>query len=232
MNDASILNPSIFFGSFELREPVTSVTDFLLALVAFYGFTVISKMRSDNWPAQPFYRAYFLMFAIGMTCAGWIGHGLQAYLSMEWKMIGWIFSLTGQACLAIATITDARELLGERFFKMTRGLIVGLFVIFLIWLAGPWRSFSVTQAANGTFAVAMVLPLQAFIYLKTQSKAHLIVVSAICFGLLPGIVFNQQISLNRWFNYHDISHVLLWGYMALMIFGIRNIPAYATQQTS
>jgi hypothetical protein len=43
------------------------------------------------------------------------------------------------------------------------------------------------------------------------------------FGLLPGYVYNNQISVSRWFNYHDISHLLVVVYMIIMIFAIRRL---------
>ena len=40
-----ILNPTIFIGGLELREPVTTLTDFLVAIVALIGYIKFSKTK-------------------------------------------------------------------------------------------------------------------------------------------------------------------------------------------
>ena len=38
-----ILNPTVFIGGLELREPVTTLTDFLVAIVELIGYIKFSK---------------------------------------------------------------------------------------------------------------------------------------------------------------------------------------------
>lgn len=228
----SILNPSLFFGSFEWREPMTTITDFMIAITAFYGFMVLRRWKGEASESMPFYQLYFLMFAIGMTFAAWVGHGLQAYLSFEWKMIGWICSLSGQTFLALASLTDMRKDLGERNFKLVRGVVLMVFATFLFWILSPFRSFTAAQMANGVFAIGFVIPLQLFQYARHKSPGSLVILGAIAYGIFPTLVYNQQISLHRWFNYHDISHVLLCGFMLMMIFGVRKIQQHAVERIS
>jgi len=228
---ASILNPTVFLGAFEWREPVTSITDFMIAITCIIGFIYLNRRKEVDNQTFRFYRLYFLMFAIGMTSAAWFGHGLQAYVSFEWKMIGWLFSLAGQTLLAFASLSGARSALPDRLHKALQ-LVVGLvFAIFLIWILSPARSFSVAQLANGVFVIGLILPLQLFQYVRFKNDGNLIILGALVYAIVPSVIFNQQISVNRWFNYHDISHVLLCGFMALMIFGVRKLELITVQRS-
>lgn|GEM_PF-421464 len=228
----SILNPSLFIAGIEWREPMTSVTDFMIAITAFYGFLLLRRWKGDAGESLRYYQQYFLMFAIGMTFAAWFGHALQAYVAFEWKMVGWICSLSGQTFLAFASLTDVRKGLGEKKFHWIKLAILVLFSVFLIWILSPLRSFTAAQTANGVFAVGLVVPLQLYQYFRYKRSGNLIILGAIAYGLFPSLIYNQQISLHRWFNYHDISHVLLCGFMLMMIFGVRKIQHETVERIS
>ena len=83
-----ILNPTIFIGNFEWREPVTTLTDFLVAIVAFLGYLKFRSYKNKKSLSFNYFKYYFLCFAVGMTSAAWFGHGLQAYVGPEFKRIG------------------------------------------------------------------------------------------------------------------------------------------------
>ena len=89
-----ILNPTIYLGSFEWREPITTLTDFLVAIVAIFGYYKFKSYKGIKSSNFNFFKFYFLCFAVGMTSAAWLGHGLQAYVGPEFKRIGWICGAT------------------------------------------------------------------------------------------------------------------------------------------
>lgn len=220
----SILNPTVFIGTLELREPVTAVTDFMIAIacaVAFWILTTSKKERSDSFH---YYRGFFLMYALGMTFAAWIGHGLQAYFGPEWKMLGWFCSMTGQALLVLGSLIEVKSFMKPIIYKTIVGALLAQFVVFTVLILNPsTRGFEVPQTASVIVLTGFVIPLQLFGYLKNNNIGSLLVVSAIVYGIVPGYVYNNQISLNKWFNYHDISHVLVVVYMIIMTFALRKL---------
>ena len=85
-----VLNPTIFIGELEIREPITSLTDFLTACVSgvsFFFFLFHNKNSKNK--SFVFFKFYFLCYFIGMTSAAFLGHAFQAYLPKEVKIIGW-----------------------------------------------------------------------------------------------------------------------------------------------
>lgn len=220
----SILNPTIFIGTLELREPVTAFTDFMIAItcaIAFWILTTSKKERSDSFH---YYRGFFLMYALGMTFAGWIGHGLQAYLGPEWKMLGWLCSMTGQALLVIGSLIEVKSHINSIIYKSIVGALIVQFIVFTVLILNPsTRGFEVPQMASVIVLTGFVIPLQLFGYLKNYNTGSMLVICAIVYGIVPGYVYNNQISLNRWFNYHDISHLLVVIYMIIMTFALRKL---------
>lgn len=219
-----ILNPTVFLGSLEWREPMTTLTDFLVALVSLYGFIRLYNYKGEKPAYFKYFKFYFLFFAIGMTAAAWLGHGLQAYVGPEYKRIGWACSATGLLSLAFASVTLIKHHIGRNFEIIIKTIIVAQYATFMTLMLHPALSdFIYAQLASTVALVGLILPMQIYNYVKTKHKGSLIIFLAIIYGIIPGTVYNNQISLSQWFNYHDISHVLVAIFMFLMIVGVSNI---------
>ena len=106
-----MLNPTVFIGDFQWREPITTLTDFLVAIVALIGFIKFSKFKGEKKRSFYYYKYYFLFFAIGMTSAAWIGHGLQAYLEPEYKRIGWFCGSSALLMLGLGSFNEIKILI-------------------------------------------------------------------------------------------------------------------------
>ena len=222
MEADSILNPIQFIGSVEWREPVTTLTDFLVALVCWTAFYFFQRQKSSSHVSYPWFRGYFLVFAIGMTSAAWLGHGFQAYVSPKTKMIGWICGATGIGFLQMGSLRAIEELIKPSLRKVLP------YVFFFEWLVAVSLmiglfDFRVTQVNSAFGLVGLVLPMHIYRYLKTKKAGSKWIIGALAYSLIPGIVYSNQISISRWFNYHDISHVLMAVFMTLMFMGLHRI---------
>ena len=224
-----ILNPTIFIGNFEWREPVTTLTDFLVAIVALIGFMKFSRFKDLKNKSHVYFKYYFLFFAIGMTSAAWIGHGLQAYIDPEYKRIGWCCGASGLLMLGLGSFNEIKFITKNSWFKLFKGLFILQYVCFVFIMLHPSLSdFIFAQISSTVSLIAFILPIHIYNYLKQQSKGSLFIILTIAYSIIPGLVYNNQISFSRWFNYHDISHVLMAIFMLLMIIGTsklaRNSP--------
>lgn len=216
----SILNPSLFINSIEWREPVTTLTDFLVAIAAMYALFRFVSYKGEKGSFYYRYQIYFLCFAIGMTCAAWLGHGLQAYISPRWKTIGWFMSATGQLFLITASIDQLKISWGKRFRNTAKGLAILKYVVFALIIFNPdTSSFRWVQYNSSIDLIALILPLQLFFYSKTKMKGSLILVLAIVYAVIPGLIFSSELSIGRWFNFHDISHTMMALFMLFMFYG-------------
>ena len=230
----SILNPTIFIGDFEWQEPVTTLTDFLVAIVCWVAFFLFSKNDKSSITYK-WFRAYFLIFAIGMTSAAWLGHGLQAYVVPEMKLIGWLCGATGILFLQ----TGSFRLIRNKLPKILQRFLPIWFV--LQWLVavvlmltriseGIALAFQVTQVNSAIGFMVFLLPMHVFSWKKLGVKQSRIIVIATFYSAIPGFVYSNQISIHRWFNYHDISHVLMAIFMTIMFLGLNRIENRGTAE--
>ncbi|MGH1436484.1 MAG: DUF6962 family protein [Lewinella sp.] len=228
-----ILNPTVFIGTFEWREPVTTLTDFLVALVSLYAFIRFARYKGEQSESYNYYKFYFLCFAIGMTSAAWFGHGLQAYVGSGFKKIGWVCSSTGLLFLAFASLLQLKKILTTRLYAVLRVLIVLQYFTFLVLMLHPQLSdFVYAQLSSTVSLVGFTLPMQVYYYIKSKEKGSLILFTAILYGIFPGLVFNNQISLHRWLNYHDISHILMAFFMFFVFLGASRLAMRSNKAAS
>lgn len=223
-NSDSILNPTVYIGALEVREPVTAVTDFMIAITCGIAFWLLTKSKRERSQSFHYYRGFFLMYAIGMTSAAWLGHGLQAYFGLEWKMLGWFCSMTGQALLAIGSLKEIESAIKPIYAKTIIAALIVQYIVFGAFILYPeTRGFQVPQTASVLVLTGFVIPMQLFNYLQNKNIGSMLMITAIIYGIVPGYVYSNQISINKWFNYHDISHVLVVVYMIIMIFAVRKL---------
>jgi hypothetical protein len=217
---SSILNPSLFINSFEWREPVTTTTDFMVALAAMYALFRFISFKGEKSKQYKLYQMYFLCFAIGMSCAAFLGHGFQAYISPRWKAIGWTFGATGQLFFIIASINQMRVRWSGKLRSRLKTAVILKYFLFLLLIAVPRTSdFKVVQLSSSLDLIVIIMPLQWLFYKSTGLRGSLFIVLAIIYAIVPGIIYSQQWSISKWFNYHDISHLLMSIFMISMFYG-------------
>lgn len=217
-NQDPILNPTLWIGNFEWREPITTLTDMLTAVVCLFIYFQFKKYKGEQSASFVNYQYYFLFFAISMASAAWFGHGLQAYVGFDWKKIGWVMSSIGFILIEFGSLKELKQFLKPSIYKTLQLSFVIQFII-LVALMVYYQNFKIPQLNSTLTFILFVLPLQIFSYYKTKKKGHLIVIATVAFALLPGLVYNNQLSFGKWFNYHDISHVLMTCFMILMYKG-------------
>ncbi len=222
MPSDSILNPTIFIGNFEWQEPVTTLTDFAVALVCWVAFYKFYKLRQANQLSSSWFMLYFLAFAFGMTSAAWLGHGLQAYVPPQAKMVGWILGAMGILFLQLGSL----QLIQNKFISNWNRYLKGLFVVQFMVAVGLmvlFFNFKVVQLNSVVGLILVVLPMHIYSYFKQKRAGSKGVAFALIYTLIPGFVYSNQLSISKWFNYHDISHVLMAIFMIFMYFSLRKL---------
>jgi len=132
--------------------------------------------------------------------------------------------MTGQALLAYGSLSEVKQHLKPLIYKGITALLIAQFIVFSFYILNPTtRGFEIPQLASVVVLTGFVIPLQIYGYIRNNNIGSMLVITAIVYGLVPGYVYNNQISINQWFNYHDISHVLVVVYMIIMTFALRKL---------
>lgn len=205
-----IINPTLIIGEFEWREPITTLTDSLTGFVCIFAFVMFSKYKGKKSESFKYFKIFFLLFSIGMMSAAWFGHGLAAYVTPRWKVIGWVINSAANLFLGLATLKEIAPLIKPHISRWIKFVFISQVSIFIVFMLIPSTSFfGLAQLCSLLSLIGMVLPMHIFNFFKTKSQGSKLFIIGIGMGVLPGIIFNTQLSVNRWFNYHDISHVVM-----------------------
>lgn len=217
-----ILNPTVEWMGWEIREPVTSATDFLTGVVSLISFILLTLQKSPSKVVW-YMRAYFLLMSISMAFASTAGHAFQGYLAWEWKMVGWSFGAIAICMLEFSSVTLIEKYLGVKYSLWIKVFAILHLILFFLSIANPeTRSFSMVKINSTVGLIFVVLPIHAYNYFKHKDTGSGWILFAMIWALIPAYVYNMEVSYSRWLNFHDISHLLMAVYTVYLYFGAKN----------
>ncbi|MFP4662846.1 MAG: DUF6962 family protein [Bacteroidales bacterium] len=199
--------PSVYPLGIRIDEPVTMITDVLVALVCFYAFYKLMQVKSDL-KIRKYLMFYFLGMGIATFIGGVIGHGFLYALSFGWKLPGWITSMLAVMLLERAAIEHAEGVAPPKaivFFKWMN--VVELLTFMALTFAFMNFRFVEIHSAYGVMFV--VGSYSVYVFYKTRSRASKIFIFAVILAVISSIIYLNRWSLDIWFNYLDISHTLM-----------------------
>jgi len=147
--------------------------------------------------------------AIAVFLGAFMGHGFQYLLGHTGKYPGWIISMWGVACMERSAIAFAGERVSEKLARIMSIANITELVLFhgLILYFGSFYLVEV-HAAYGLIAIAF--PLHFLVFRNTKSKASKYVLIGIAVAATAVVVHLTGFYVHPvWFNYHDVSHIIL-----------------------
>ncbi len=191
---------------FRLLEPVTVLTDVLLSIFCMYFYNKL------NFPCHAkklglYWRLFFLFMGIS-TFIGAIAHGCKLYFSNEVFYFVWmtmnVCSIPSAYYLLKATI-ELSEFKPELKKRLT---LLAATAMTLLMLLTMWMNNFVLIKVNAGIVITLTLIRHYHTYKKGYSGSGYIVFG-FAFSLLSIIVHTAQLSISNWFNFKDISHVIM-----------------------
>lgn len=199
--------PSIEISGIRVDEPVTTITDLLVSAVCFYAFYWLKKQKRPG-RTHLYFRLYFLLMALATFFGGLIGHGFLYALSFPWKLPGWIISMLSVALIERSSIEHAKPLIDPRVGKFFLTLNI-LELLTIMTITMTTLNFQWVEFHSGYGLLAIVLPFHSYVWYKTRDKGSLAVMIAVGIASGAALIFMNKISIHTWFNYLDISHVVM-----------------------
>ena len=161
------VQPSIEILNIRIDEPITTLTDLLLAGICFYAYYRIHK-QDYTCTGQRYFKYYFLVLGLGAITGGLLGHAFLYGLAEQWKLVSWILTLLAVGLISQALLEVARPHVNKAFCRIISWCNVLLFAIvlfFTIWTI----DFTLVKYYSIFGMVVIVGSLCCYIYLKTSS---------------------------------------------------------------
>lgn len=198
---------SVELWDIQILEPVTVVTDLLVSVVCLYAYFKLRKLKTQS-AAVKLFAYYFLTLSLATASGGIVGHGLQNTLGFGWKVPTWIISMISITFIERTAIIHARPLLSKRTtrFFLTFNIVE---LITMVVAAISTLNFLLVEAQAAFGLLAIVFSFELYIFIKKRNEESRILLIAVGVSALPAIVHLSKFSIDRWFNYNDIAHVLM-----------------------
>jgi len=202
-----IPEPSIHIMGIRIDEPVTTLTDLLVAGISLFAFFRLLKRPAEN-RIHHFLRFFFLGMGLSTILGGLTGHGFLYLFSAPWQLPGWLASMIAVALLEQASIEQSRKLFRPGLSKLLTWLnIIELLTFILITIITIDFIFVVIHTAFGLLVI--VAPLHIYLYSKTRKSGSIYFIVAILIAVISTPIFTGQWNIHQWFNNFCICHTLI-----------------------
>jgi hypothetical protein len=200
-----------------LREPVTSITDMMLSSSCFYFFYAIPKIKKGV-PFLSDWRKFFLFLGIS-TFLGAIAHGIFHSKNDGIYDVVWIIM---QLFSGLSVFYAQSAAFGQLENSKTRNIWLNISIIqFLIFGFSVFYFFNFKVVAINSL-IAMIQLILIFFPVKLEDWAYRALISSgFMISFLTVYVHQQKLSYSRYFNYKDISHVIMYFSLLLIFRGIK-----------
>ena len=207
MDVTAIRQPDIFIFGYRFQEPVTSGTDFIIAIMCFWFFYQLHKKR-DGQQTTFLMKWHFLFLGLATLSGGLFGHAFLYLVNDWWKLPGWYMSMIAIMFIERAAIEHSKKVFKPKLIKALLALNIIELVIIAI-LTGITINFRFVQFHSFYGLVCIVFPFHLYVYSKTKNLGSKWTLAGIFVMILGAPVFNIPIIIHEFFNHKDLSHVII-----------------------
>ncbi|MCF8254732.1 MAG: hypothetical protein K9H61_07925 [Bacteroidia bacterium] len=188
---------------FNINEPMTVLTNLVMSIYCFYFY---SKLGS-NHKLGYYWRLFFLYMAIS-TLVGALTHGLKNHFSSNEFYYIWLFmnlaSIPASYFLLQANIQLSKwDEVTKKKLSIASAIVTLLLAIMVISV----NQFLLIKVNAGL--IILITLITHFQTYKKGIKGSGWIVFGFAFSSLSILVHTMQFSLHTYFNYKDISHVIM-----------------------
>jgi hypothetical protein len=205
--------PSIEVFGILITEPFTWLTNWLVAAFSFY---FAYKLFYDEHPdiENKFWGVFFLFMGLASTTGG-TAHGFITYVGNNFHLAAWIF--TGLAVFA----AEMASLPLVRNVKLAKAMRI-IFYVQLFLMVGSillFQNFEAVRLNSFVGMIIIVLSTQLVFYIRYRTRRNALIIIGILSNAIPALIHAIRFSYNEWFNFNDLSHVVMVGCFYILYYG-------------
>lgn len=200
-------------------EPTTAITDLMLAGFCLWCFFQLKKIISKK--DSLYHWQLFFLAVGGSTFMGGLAHSLSCDKQSIYYITAWLLmQLFSGLSLFFA---QQAAFLNEITNKKTRGLLKSLSIIQLIVFAVlviVFMDFKVVAVNSliGLVQLAFLLFPKSLIDWEYKT----LVTAGLLSSFITVYINRTKLSFSHWFNYNDISHIVIFISLLLIYRGVRH----------
>ncbi len=203
----SLVQSSIVLLGIQINEPVTTLTDLIVAVICLYAYLKLRKIPATQ-KSHNYYLYFFFVMAIASAMGGLIGHGFIYLFNKYWVYPGWGASIIGINLLTKALIHDSRIFLKQKVWKAIY-LINIIELPVLLFMLSFYMKFMLVILYSVYGLVLITGIFSSLLYFNSSVKGYGFFMLSAAFTTVTIIIFVNELNIHPWFNQADMGHVLL-----------------------
>ena len=204
---------SIDLLGIHITEPFTWLTNWLVAgFCLYFGHKLF---HADVKDGETKYWSFFFLSMGLASITGGTAHGFIQYVGHNFHLAAWIF--TGFAVFwaqmaSIPLIENKKTRMFVRAFLIAEVIAMASSVVF-------YQSFESVRVNSAFGMIGVVLSIQLWYYIKYRSRKNGLIVIGILSNIMPALIHAIKLSYNQWFNFNDLSHIVMIGCFYIIYYG-------------
>lgn len=205
---------SIEIFGLTVTEPFTWITNWMVAGASLYfGHKLYYARYADT--QMKFWSMFFLFMGLASLTGG-TAHGFINYVGNNFHYAAWIFTgiaVYGAQRGTLEIIRDSKIYPGLKIFVLLELIAMITSVLF-------FQSFESVRVNSALGLIGLVLPIQLYGYRYFGLKGSGIIALGIISNVIPALIHALRFSYNKWFNFNDLSHVVMIGCFYIIYKGV------------
>ncbi len=196
-----------------LSEPVTALTNLILAVICFFAFF---NARSGPGYAGRQSWLYFFLSLGSATFIGCFSHLFSSYDIHWFRLVGWVFS--GMAAY-FAQVASIEQMTGKNVGTwMLLSKIEFVSFILALWY---FRTFEVVLVIT-VISLIVVLSIHTYGYFTNVLKGSELILLGFVISALTAVARLLKLSFHPvYFNYHDVAHLMMMAAALVILSGVK-----------
>lgn len=204
-----MLQPPIFPLGIRIDEPVTTLTDLLVATMCFYAYFKLRKLGTSS-VLKRYTLAYFLLMGLATALGGLIGHGFLYALGFGWKLPGWLLSMLAINLLERVIIRYSKAVLKPKTIQYLGWFNIVELLVFA-GLAFGYLNFRFVEIHSMYGLLIVVFGFCVYNWLRGNRDEVIVnFMKATLFAALAAVVFILKLAPHQWFNHADFAHIFMF----------------------
>lgn len=214
----ALKNPTIYLGSLRIDEPVTTLTDLV---VAFVGIGAFLRTRSSGYTGgMNLYRWFLLVTGISTGVSALLGHAFSYAVGPGFKLAGWILGMASVILAQFAALVHTRPVLKETTYKTLVAINLLEMVLALVVLL-IMRTFLAVEIHSAFGLLIVATSLEAFYFSKIRSAFSRYFITGVGLSIVAVSCHLLKLAISPWFNHLDLSHVFMALALLTMYSGLK-----------
>lgn len=199
-------NPTIYILDLRIDEPVTTLTDLVVAFIAIFAFFKTTSV--GNTKAIILYRWFFLVTGLSTGLSSLVGHAFGYYFDPAMKLIGWVLGIAGVTLAQFGALYHTRNMVSKNVFQALSLLCIAETTAAVV-LVFAMRTFTAVEIHSAFGLLFIVTILEAMYLKRSRSPLSRHFIYGVCLCVVAVTCHVGKIAISPWFNHLDLSHVFM-----------------------